>query len=158
MSGDGYGSGASGPAGASDGGGAQQRDGAPDQGGEPDPLDAADPLDGPAASPEPGTTPTPGLDAGLQRERTALAWDRTALALILVGALVVRSMGDRTPLWQVPGYLAVAWGAVLLALDAGPRRRPRAAADAPLRTRRIRATGVVVVAISCVALVLVFVA
>ena len=52
-------------------------------------------------------------DDGLQRERTALAWNRTALAMIVAGALQLRAGGGQ-PLYQVPGALIVAFGAWLL--------------------------------------------
>ncbi len=52
------------------------------------------------------------VDPGLQGERTALAWTRTALALALAGALVTRLTVDRL------GVFALALGAIAIALAA----------------------------------------
>ena len=75
----------------------------------------------------------PDLDAGVYNERTALAWQRTALALIAGSAVVSRLTVDRV------GVLAVVSLVVTMPLalwvmvesrgryahDAGVRRRPR---------------------------------
>lgn len=57
-----------------------------------------------------GGTPQPGL----QNERTALSWQRTALAIALVGALLLKSavMGMGSPAAWV-GWLALATAAVI---------------------------------------------
>jgi uncharacterized membrane protein YidH (DUF202 family) len=52
------------------------------------------------------------VDPGLQGERTALAWTRTALALALAGAIVTRLTVDRL------GVIALALGACAIALAA----------------------------------------
>lgn len=55
------------------------------------------------------------FDRGLQQERTALAWDRTAVSLMVAGALFVRAgsapYGD---LRHLPGIAAIAAGIWLL--------------------------------------------
>ena len=61
-------------------------------------------------------------DDGLQRERTTLAWNRTALIMIVAGALQLRAGGGQ-PLYQVPGALIVALGAWLLARSTGRYHR-----------------------------------
>lgn len=73
---------------------------------------------------EDGPGPDRVFDRGLQHERTALAWDRTGLSLLVVAALLLRSGGP--PYGNVvhaPGYLGLSVGAVLL--WAGGRRYRR---------------------------------
>lgn len=70
----------------------------------------------------------PGLgrvfDGGLQHERTALAWDRTGLSLLVVGALLLRSGGPPYgDVVHLPGYVGLSAGAILL--WAGGRRYRR---------------------------------
>ena len=38
------------------------------------------------------------FDLGLQQERTALAWNRTGLSMIVCGSLLVRDHGDTAPI------------------------------------------------------------
>lgn len=55
------------------------------------------------------------FDRGLQQERTALAWDRTAVALMVAGVLFIR--GGAAPygdLRHLPGFAAVAAGVWVL--------------------------------------------
>jgi hypothetical protein len=70
-------------------------------------------------------------ERGLQRERTSLSWDRTGVAFMVVGALLLRVAGP--PYLRpahVPGFLTVAFGAALVAAasrsfgGASPRARP----------------------------------
>jgi uncharacterized membrane protein YidH (DUF202 family) len=51
------------------------------------------PAPGPGPAPDPAPGPAPGpapADPGLARERTALAWTRTALSFAAVGGVVLR--------------------------------------------------------------------
>ncbi len=64
------------------------------------------------------------FDAGAQAERTALAWQRTGLAAIGVGALLVHaavSSPHRIPLW--PGIVLMMSGALAAAVLAPLRYR-----------------------------------
>lgn len=63
-----------------------------------------------------GTRPSTSFDAGLQHERTALAWERTAIATMVAGALLGRwAAEDAAPLFGVVGIVQVAFGGALLA-------------------------------------------
>lgn len=59
------------------------------------------------------------LDAGLQAERTAMAWQRTGLAMTVLGALLWHA-GGKGPGSLLPGVLALV--AALWLLAAAPRR------------------------------------
>lgn len=74
---------------------------------------------------------------GLQLERTALAWRRTALAILLAGAVGTRLLADRAPAWAagalalgVAGAAVACWIAarrlhhVAIALDHGDAMAP----------------------------------
>jgi uncharacterized membrane protein YidH (DUF202 family) len=99
------------------------------------------------------------FDVGLQHERTALAWDRTGLSLLVVGVLTLRSGGPPfDDLLHAPGYLAMAVGAVLL--WAGGRRYRRREADlrrgvSPVQPHLVLLTGIAAVAVSVAALLLI---
>jgi uncharacterized membrane protein YidH (DUF202 family) len=99
------------------------------------------------------------LDVGLQHERTALAWDRTGLSLLVVGALTLRSGGPPfDDLLHAPGYLALVVGASLL--WAGGRRYRRREADlrrgaSPVQPHLVLLTGISAVAVSIAALLLI---
>lgn len=59
--------------------------------------------------------PTQIADAGLQSERTYLAWQRTGLSFAAVGALLVHVAGGIShPLADVPGLVGLGVGAVIL--------------------------------------------
>lgn len=116
-----------------------------------DPQDAHDPTDGP------GRPEGRVFDTGLQHERTALAWDRTALALLVVGALTLRTVGAPfDALRHAPGYLTLLVGMGVL-WAAGRRYRLREAdlraGASPVHPRLVVVTGVTTVAVSVMALV-----
>ena len=55
------------------------------------------------------------VDAGLQSERTYLAWQRTGLSFAALGGLLVHAAGGvRHPLADIPGLFGLAAGAVIL--------------------------------------------
>lgn len=54
---------------------------------------------------------------GLHRERTSLAWNRTALAMMVAGGLYVRAGGRPLhPARHFPGIVIIALGAALFAV------------------------------------------
>jgi uncharacterized membrane protein YidH (DUF202 family) len=65
----------------------------------------------------------------VQRERTALAWDRTGVAFLVGGLLYLRAAGGQSWWWQVPSIAMVAAGCFLMLY--GYRRYARAAAGPP---------------------------
>lgn len=103
--------------------------------------------------------PEPALDVGLPAERTAMAWQRTALALAGFSALLVHLAG-RDLLAAVPGLVGMALALALLVV--GERRygwtvrRVESGADCTA-PRLIRLLTVGVAALSAGSLVLVVV-
>lgn len=84
---------------------------------------------------------SPPATRGLQRERTALAWDRTGLALIAAGLLTVRAAGPPYVGWlPVPGYLTTLLGAGVL-VHAGRRYGKDAEDTAPIAPWLTRIVG-----------------
>lgn len=93
-------------------------------------------------------------------ERTALAWERTAVALIVAGALFVR--GARPPyneLRHAPGIAAIMLGAVLFVFAHRRYQRRVAVPDTDpvllVSPRAVLVTGAVVVAFSVCAVALI---
>lgn len=97
------------------------------------------------------------FDEGLQHERTALAWERTAVATMVAGALLARwATEDAAPLFGILGIIQVAFGAGLLAWAGrhyddlhGPLR----AGDSPVHPSAVRVVGAVTTVTIGVALV-----
>jgi uncharacterized membrane protein YidH (DUF202 family) len=110
----------------------------------------------------PGPRGSEVFDVGLQHERTALAWDRTALSLIVVAALSIRVAGGPLgELLHLPGYLAIGLGAALLWFGARRyRHRDHELRQglSPVRPRLIVLTGIAAVVMGVVSLPLVLLA
>ncbi|NND74564.1 MAG: DUF202 domain-containing protein [Ilumatobacter sp.] len=54
------------------------------------------------------------FDRRLQHERTALAWERTAIAMIVAGALLARHAVELSPMFAIIGIAQLLTGASLL--------------------------------------------
>lgn len=64
----------------------------------------------------PAPRPERFFDQGLQHERTAMAWERTAVSTMVAGALLARyGATDGHPVFATVGVLQVAFGGALLA-------------------------------------------
>jgi uncharacterized membrane protein YidH (DUF202 family) len=114
-----------------------------------------------AAEPAGGDPDTPGehlpeqFEDGLQRERTALAWNRTALALIVAGSLSIQHLGaPYLDVVHVPAYAALMAGVVVLWLAATDARwqSKSATGAAQLRPRRAWGVGLIALALNVASL------
>jgi uncharacterized membrane protein YidH (DUF202 family) len=98
------------------------------------------------------------FDPGLQHERTALAWERTAISGMLGGVLLARYAAAEIHLaWAAFGLAAVALGAALLVWSGrhyddlhGPLR----AGENPAHPTAVRRVGLASVVFTAAALVL----
>jgi uncharacterized membrane protein YidH (DUF202 family) len=98
------------------------------------------------------------FESGLQRERTALAWNRTALALLVAGSLLTRHIGPPYfDLAHAPGYAALVAGVAVLWYSVHDERwRTEAATHvAQLRPQLAWGIGLVTLLLNVVSLVLV---
>ncbi len=101
----------------------------------------------------------PHHDAGLQAERTAMAWQRTALGLGGVAALLLHDTGGR-PLAALPGMLGLGVATLLLVATEvryeHTVRRVAAGRDATAaRLVRILAATVALLSVTAICLILV---
>lgn len=97
------------------------------------------------------------FDPGLQHERTALAWERTAVAGMVAGVLLARHAAAALhPAWASIGLAAVVFGAVLL-VWAGRHyddlHGPLRAGENPAHPLAVRLVGLASVAFTGAALV-----
>lgn len=101
--------------------------------------------------------PEPALDVGLAAERTAMAWQRTGLALAALSTLLVR-VGERRLDLTLPGLLGLVLGLALIVL--GERRYGWVvdrvgAGETPLRQATVRLLAVGMAVLSAAALLFV---
>ena len=97
------------------------------------------------------------FDAGLQHERTALAWERTAIASMVAGVLLARYSAEELHVAVAAiGILQVVLGALLL-IWAGVHyddlHGPLRAGDSPLHPLAARLVGFATVCFSGAALI-----
>jgi uncharacterized membrane protein YidH (DUF202 family) len=102
--------------------------------------------------------PAQAFDAGLQHERTTLAWERTAVAMMVAGALLARyAAHDAHPWIALIGVAQAVAGAGLLVwagIGYEARHHQLRAGEALVHPRAVRVTGVGTVAFTLAALVL----
>jgi len=102
--------------------------------------------------------PSAVFDAGLQHERTALAWERTAIASMVAGVLLSRYAAESLHLgFAVVGMLQVVVGAAILlwaALHYDDLHGPLRAGDSPVHPTAARVVGFSTVAFTGAAVVL----
>ncbi len=105
-----------------------------------------------------GGRPDRVFDEGLQHERTALAWERTAISAMVGGVLLARHAADELAVgWGAVGVAMVVIGAVLL-VWAGRHyddlHGPLRAGQSPLHPGAARLVGASTVAFTGLALAL----
>jgi hypothetical protein len=89
------------------------------------------------------TTGEDHVEHGLQRERTALAWTRTGLSLMVAGSLLIRYLGAPfDDVYHLPAYSALGAGAAVLWLAARDQRWRSRAGGPAVRLRPVRALAV----------------
>lgn len=102
--------------------------------------------------------PPEQFEDGLQHERTALAWQRTALSLIVAGSLSIEHLGaPYFDLFHIPAYCALIAGGVVLWLAATDHRwrSGPSPVSAQLRPRRAWGVGLVTLALNVSSLLIV---
>lgn len=95
------------------------------------------------------------VDVGLQTERTGLAWERTALNVAVLGALLLRVGTTSSSLLRVAGALSLGAAAGVLLLGARRSRRREAALRSGVALPgpgALIGVGVVAIVVSSVAL------
>ncbi len=102
------------------------------------------------------TSPDEVWDAGLQPERTGLAWQRAALAFLGLGLALPKLAWPALGAWAVPPAALVVAGAISLFLIA--HRRYRATHDTLTRSRSLRNGGRLVLTATVLSLLLALVA
>lgn len=104
------------------------------------------------------TRPTTVFDPGVQHERTALSWERTAVAMMVAGAILGRYasshghfvLGALGVVWVVLGGVLLLWAARHYEHLHGPLR----AGETPAHPTVTRVVGISTVAFTGIALVL----
>ena len=105
-----------------------------------------------------GERPASVFDAGLQHERTALAWERTAIASMVAGVLMARYAADSLHVvYAFAGIAQVVVGAVVLVWSgrhSDELHGPLRAGDSPVHPTAARIVGLGTVVFAGIALVL----
>jgi putative membrane protein len=94
-------------------------------------------------------------DAGLPNERTALAWTRTSLSIVAVGALVAKQSGSTAAAIAVIAAVALATGWLMTHNDRRHRSRHHGAAGASVAPGHVAAIAAMVAALSVLSAVIV---
>jgi putative membrane protein len=112
----------------------------------------------PAVRSQSRVRPTTVFDEGLQHERTALAWERTAIAAMVAGALLARYASSAEHfVFASVGVAMVACGSVLLvwsSLHYDDLHGPLRAGQSPVHPTAARRIGWLVIGFTGCALVL----
>jgi uncharacterized membrane protein YidH (DUF202 family) len=95
--------------------------------------------------PDPRDADPEDAEPGLARERTSLAWTRTAISVAAVGGAIIKSH-------PLPGVVVLAMSPVVWLLGRIPRRSGQGAA----KPERLLIITITIVAVCCVALGLAF--
>lgn len=102
-----------------------------------------------------GHEPSDQFEDGLQRERTALAWTRTALALMVASSVLIRYLGaPYFGLTYLPAYVTLVAGVVVLwqAARDGRWQAKNGGSTAQLRPSRAWFVGVIALAVNVASL------
>ncbi|MCX5046211.1 DUF202 domain-containing protein [Aldersonia sp. NBC_00410] len=95
---------------------------------------------------------SPSTSPGLQNERTALAWQRTALAVLAGAAVVTRMTLHRLGIFALVGLLVAIPICVWVLVESRSRYRHDAAPQARTRSRGGRSHGALALAIALLAM------
>lgn len=106
----------------------------------------------------PPDKPDTVFDEGLQHERTTLAWERTAISMVVAGTIVARwGVGDGLPVHAGAGVIALLIGVSILVWSGhnySALHGPLHAGASPVQPRLTRLVGTVTTLVTLSALTL----